>query len=59
MPGQDLELGYVGDQESIPAYNSTAPWQSGGLHLPVLMLMVHCVKAGVTCLVMTWTTYRV
>lgn len=37
MPGQDLELGYVGDQESIPAYNSTAPWQSGELDLLSLM----------------------
>lgn len=27
--GLDLEMGYVGDQEAIPAYNSAVPWQAG------------------------------
>ena len=34
--GPDLEMGYVGDQEAIPAYNSTAPWQAGRPHLKAI-----------------------
>lgn len=33
----DVEMGYVGDEEAIPAVTAAAPWQSGQSACPALL----------------------